>query len=113
MTNGNRDRPSLKNFDAYADRNGQNDGEDSPLDVARPAEMQRHLASDPGGEAETARIASGRPGDDATDATEAETPGATIAHLSDASLPKRPAAGSAKDAIERATASLGQDKDEG
>lgn len=113
MTNGDRDRPSLKNFDAYADRNGQNDGQDSPLDVARPGETQRHLASDPGGEAETARLASGRRGDDATEATEAETPRETIAHLSDASLPKRPTPQAGKDAIDRATASLGRDKDEG
>jgi hypothetical protein len=102
----NQSRPSLKGFDAYADRNGQDLGEDDPRDLGQPRRTQADLASDPMGEAETARIASGRPNDDATDATAAETPPENLRHIADASLPKGPAA----EAIDRATASLGKDE---
>lgn len=37
---------SLRDFNAYADRNGQDFGQDSPLDVARPADLQRALQED-------------------------------------------------------------------
>ena len=99
---------NLRGFDAYADRNGQNDA-DTPNEVARPAELQRVLASDPGGEAETARVASGQHDRDGTAATEAEVPPGTIEKLGDASLGSpAPAGSSAGEAVERATSSLGK-----
>lgn len=91
---------TLKAFDADTDRNG----EDDARDVAIARRTQADLERNPMGEAETARIASGRTLDDATDATEAETPPENLRRISDASLPK-PA--DAKEAIERATAPLG------
>ena len=104
-----QDRPSLKGFDAYADRNGQDNGEDDARDLAQPARTQADLERDPMGEAETARIASGRTLDDATDATAAETPPENLRHIADASLPKKPQAAAAE-AIDRATAALGKDE---
>jgi len=98
-------RPSLKDFDANADRNGQDLGQDSPLDVGLPQRTQTDLKSDPGGQAEAARIASGTPGQDATDATEAETPPENLRRLKGETEPT-PAA---SEAIERATAAVGQD----
>lgn len=98
-------RPSLKDFDAYADRNGQGLGQDSPLDVGLPQHTQTDLKSDPGGQAESTRIASGTPGQDATDATEAETPPENLRRLKGET--DTPAA--ASEAIERATAAVGQD----
>lgn len=95
-------RQSLKDFDAYADRNGQDLGQDSPLDVGLPQRTQADLKSDPSGEAETARIASGTPGENATDATEAETPPENLRRLRGEST-------STSEAIDRATASVGQD----
>ncbi|MCJ2022986.1 hypothetical protein [Methylobacterium sp. J-067] len=95
-------RQSLKDFDAYADRNGQDLGQDSPLDVGLPQRTQADLKSDPSGESETARIASGTPGEDATDATEAETPPENLRRLRGEST-------STSEAIDRATASVGQD----
>lgn len=59
------------------------------------------------GEAEAARIASGQPVEDATEAVEAEVPAENIAHIGDARLPTREEAAAA---IERATAGLGQSK---
>lgn len=103
MTQDN-ERPSLKSFDAYADRNGQDLGQDSPLDVGLPQNTQADLRRDPSGQAEAARIASGLPRQDATDATEAETPPENLRHLrgeDDAS--------STAEAIDRATAAVGQD----
>lgn len=102
-------RPSLRGFDAYADRNGQDNGADDARDLARPGHTQADLQRDPMGEAETARIASGRTLDDATDATAAETPPENLRHISDPSLPKKPDAAAAE-AIDRATASLGKDE---
>lgn len=96
-------RQSLKDFDAYADRNGQDLGQDSPLDVGLPQRTQADLKSDPSGEAETARIASGTPGENATDATEAETPPENLRRL-------RGETTSTSEAIDRATASVGQDE---
>lgn len=86
-------RPNLKEFDAYTDRNGQDFGQDEARDVGRPAELQRELESDPGWQAETARIASGHQRLDSVaggstasvEATEAETPPENLRHLGDAS----------------------------
>jgi hypothetical protein len=94
-------RPSLKDFDAYTDRNGQDLGQDSPLDVGLPQHTQTDLRRDPGGQAEAARIASGLPGEDATDATEAETPPENLRRLK--------GEGATSEAIDRATAAVGQD----
>ncbi|AWI87744.1 hypothetical protein C0214_05175 [Methylobacterium sp. DM1] len=91
-------RDSLRNFSAYADRNGEDFGQDSPLDVARPAELQRALQDDPGGEAQAARIASGFDRRDAiaggsiesVEAIEAATPPENLRRISDpSSTPKR------------------------
>lgn len=98
-------RPSLKDFDAYADRNGQDLGQDSPLDVGLPQNTQADLKRDPGGQAEAARIASGTPRQDATDATEAETPPENLRRLKG----ETDTAPAASEAIERATAAVGQD----
>jgi hypothetical protein len=79
---------NLRQFDAYVDENGQNMSDD-PLDVARPKDLQSRLNRDPGGEAETARLASRRSSNDIADATadvEAEVPAETIRHISDPSL---------------------------
>ncbi|MGH1569609.1 hypothetical protein ACRAWG_01705 [Methylobacterium sp. P31] len=98
-------RPSLKDFDAYADRNGQDLGQTSPLDVGLAAKTQVDLKRDPAGDAQAARIASGTPGSDATGATEAETPRKNLDRL-------KGQAGSGTDlseAIDRATAAVGQD----
>ena len=103
MTQDDRQRPSLKDFDAYADRNGQDMGQESPLDVGIPARTQSDLRSDPEGQAETARLASGTPRQDATDATEAETPPENLRRL------RGEGQGAAAEAIERATAAVGQD----
>ncbi|GJE61670.1 hypothetical protein [Methylobacterium trifolii] len=105
MTDQTRDRPSLKDFDAYADRNGQGLGQDSPLDVGLAANTQADLKGDPAGEAETARIASGLKGEDASDATEAETPPDNLRKIRGEAQP----GSSAAEAIDRATASVGQD----
>jgi hypothetical protein len=105
MTEQNRDRPSLKQFDAYTDRNGQDLGGESPLDVGVPSRTQADLKGDPSGEAETARLASGMPRQDATDETEAETPPENLRHIGDAAQPGN----NAKEAIDRATAAVGQD----
>lgn len=94
MTNQNPDRPSLRDFDPYADRNGQDMGQDSPLDVARPGKLQKLLNEDPGWQAETARIASGLSRVDSveggsietSEATAAETPAETIRRISDPTL---------------------------
>lgn len=104
MTAGNSERPTLKDFDAYADRNGQDLGQDSPSDLGVPQRTQGDLKRDPQGQAETARIASGTPGEDATDATEAETPPENLARLRGEG-----STGAAEEAIERATAAVGQD----
>ncbi|MCJ2014435.1 hypothetical protein [Methylobacterium sp. J-076] len=101
---GETGRPSLKNFDAYTDRNGQDLGQDSPLDVGLPQNTQTDLKRDPAGDAEAARIASGTPGEDATDATEAETPPENLRHLRGESEDS-----STSEAIDRATAAVGQD----
>lgn len=107
MTNANSGRPSLRDFDPYTDHNSQDNGEDSSLDVANAAKMQRELASNPMGEAEAARIASGRSSEDATDAVEAEVPKENIDRISDASLP--PGGPAAQAAIDAAIAVLDKD----
>lgn len=102
-----KSRPSLKDFDAYADNNGDV-GQDDPRDVGIAARTQGDLRSNPMGEAETARIASGTPGEDASDATQAETPAENLKHIGDASQPDAKAA----EAIDRATAAIGADDEE-
>jgi hypothetical protein len=112
---------NLKSFNAYRDENGQLMGQDEPTDVARPAELQRRMASDPSWQAETARVASGFARLDSvgggsvetSDQTAAETPPENIARISDpagdAGGPK--VAGEspeAKEAVERATSGLGK-----
>ncbi|MDP4022662.1 hypothetical protein Q8W71_08515 [Methylobacterium sp. NEAU 140] len=98
-------RPSLKTFSANADRNGQDLGQDSPLDVGLPQNTQTDLMRDPAGDAQAARIASGTPGQDATDATEAETPPENLRRLKGEGGPDA----AASEAIDRATAAVGQD----
>ena len=118
---GDTKTENLKSFDAYRDENGQNMGQDEPTDVARPAEMQRLMASDPSWQAETARIASGHARIDSieggsietSDQTAAETPPENIARISDASGdvggPKVAGeSAAAKEAVERATSGLGK-----
>ncbi|CAO4174723.1 hypothetical protein [Methylorubrum populi] len=112
MTDNTRSRPSLKEFSAYADRNGQDFGTASPLDVGIPSRTQADLKSDPDGRAEAARIASGLPRQDAVDQTEAETPKENLRRISDPSTSPSPATpdDSAQEAIERATAAVGQEE---
>lgn len=94
MSEKRDERPSLRQFDAYTDRNGQDLGQDSPLDLARPADLQRALTQDPSWQAETARLASGQQRLDSiaggsvatSEATAAETPPETIERLGDATL---------------------------
>lgn len=103
--------PSLRDFDAYADRNGQDFGQDSPTDLARPDELRKALTEDPSWQAEVARVASSQPRLDSiqggsietSEATAAETPAENIRHISDASL--SPAD---KDAIVRMGSTSGQ-----
>ncbi|HEX8416360.1 MAG TPA: hypothetical protein VF641_02035 [Methylobacterium sp.] len=101
-----KSRPSLKDFDASADNNGDI-GQADPRDVGIAARTQSELRSNPMGEAQSARIASGTPGEDATDATEAETPAENLKHIGDASQPDA----KASEAIDRATASVGKEDD--
>ena len=98
------DTPNLKSFDAYADENGQNMGQDAATDVANAARLRQKLASDPSGEAETARLASGQKGEGHEAETAAEAPDATR-KLGDATLPKP---GAAQEGIDRATSALGR-----
>ena len=111
MTDEPRERPSLKDFDAYADRNGQDLGQTDARDIGLPARTQGDLKGNPSGEAETARIASGTPGSDATDATEAETPAQTLRQIGDAAQKSGGPQGTAAEAIDRATAPVGTDGD--
>ena len=102
-------RPSLQDFDPYTDRNGQDMGQDSPLDVGLARQTQHDVKSDPADEARIARAASdfnrldAIGATDAVDATEAETPPENLRRISDPSA--RPAAA---EAIERATAVVGK-----
>ena len=57
MDKTDRARPSLRDFDAYTDRNGQDLGQDSPLDVGVPQRTQADMAHDPMGQARDARVA--------------------------------------------------------
>ena len=91
-----RDRPSLDSFNPHIDDNGQFMGQESPLDIGHPPALQKHLNQDPGGQAETARLASSRQRLDAieggsvetSDATAAESAPGAVEHLGDASLPR-------------------------
>jgi hypothetical protein len=96
-------RRNLRDFDPYTDRNGQDFGQDDPLDAARPDRLQRRINREPDGEAEVVRIASDRARRDAVEggsvasvaATEAETPPETLRRLGAAPpvRPQMPAAG--------------------
>lgn len=85
---------SLRDFNAHADRNGQDFERDSPLDVARPDELQRALQEDPSPQAQAARTASGFDRRDAiaggsvesVEATEAETPPENLRRIGDPSF---------------------------
>jgi hypothetical protein len=102
-------RPSLKAFNANADRNGQDLGQDSPLDVGLAANTQTDLKRAPAGDAQAARIASGTPGSDATDATEAETPPENLKKLQGDFGTASGKGSNLGEAIDRATAAVGQD----
>ena len=102
-------RPSLKNFNANADRNGQDLGQDSPLDVGLAATPPPALTRDPAGAAQAARTASGTPGSDATDATEAETPPENLKKLQGDFGTASGKGSNLGEAIDRATAAVGQD----
>jgi len=86
-------RPNLREFDASANHNGQDLGQDEARDVSRPAKLEREMHSDPSSQAETARIASGSQRVDSVsggstasvEATEAETPPENLRHIGDAS----------------------------
>lgn len=118
------ERHSLRDFDAYADRNGAVYGEDDALDVGEARRTRHDVVSDPGGQAQTARTASDGDRIDAieggtvetSEATAAETPPETLRHLGDASttpagtVPAKPE-GAAREAIDRATAAVGSDED--
>ena len=92
-----KDRPSLRSFNLHADHNGQDLGQDSPLDVAHPADLQRHMNEGPNGPAETARLASDQQRLDSieggsietSEATAAETPPENIRRISDPSLSRK------------------------
>jgi hypothetical protein len=110
-----RDRSSLRDFNPHADQNGQFMGQDSPVDLAHAADLQKQLNENPAGQAETARLASSLPRRDSleggsiatSDATAAETPAEHIRRISDPSLPK--AESDVEDAIDRATSGLGRE----
>ena len=117
MADENQDRPSLRAFNPYVDRNGQDFGQDDPRDLARPDDLQRELNRDPQGQAETARLASDRSRIDSisggsvatVEATEAETPPENLRRISDPTLPPMGAA-ARQGAIERATSAAGEDE---
>src|SRR4051812_43413671 len=95
MAEENRGQPSLRDFNRYTDRNGEDFGQDNPGDLARPDELQRELDRDPEGGAETARVASDRSRIDSIsggstgtlEATEAEIPARNLERVSDPALP--------------------------
>jgi hypothetical protein len=107
-------RPSLHDFDPYTDRNGQDLGQDSPLDVGVAQRTQHDLKSDPTDEARIARTASdfnrldAIGATDAVEATEAETPPENLRRISDPSSKPAAADKAAAEAIDRATAVVGQ-----
>ncbi|TNC14251.1 hypothetical protein FF100_08735 [Methylobacterium terricola] len=114
MAKTDQARPSLRDFDPYTDRNGQDMGQDSPLDVGVPARTQGDMAHDPAGPARDARVASdfnrldAIGATDGSQATEDETPPENLRRISDPST-GNPAA---KEAIDRATAAVGKDEGE-
>ena len=91
-------RPNLRDFDAYTDRNGQNLGQDEARDLGRPKALQDTLQSDPGWQAEAARIASDFPRLDAVgggsvesvEAVEAATPPENLRRISDPTPARKP-----------------------
>ncbi len=119
MDKTDRARPSLRDFDPYTDRNGQDLGQDSPLDVGVPQRTQADMAHDPMGQARDARVASdfnrldAIGATDGSQATEDETPPENLRRISDPST-RGPAAQTpaTKEAIDRATAAIGKDEGE-
>ena len=95
---------SVRSFSAGRDENGQGMS-GNPADRARPDDIHGQLMQEPAGDAQAAMLASGFTSDDATEATEAETPPENIAHIGDASLPSREELAKA---LDRATAPLGK-----
>ena len=103
-----RDRPSLRDFNPRADENGRFWAEDSPLDVAHAAELQKQLNDNPGGEAEIGvpprlepprrDAARGRQHRDERGDRRPRRPRRTSVAISDPSLPKTESA--ADDAID-------------
>lgn len=124
MDKTDRARPSLRDFDPYADRNGQDLGQDSPLDVGVPQRTQADMAHDPMGQARDARVASdfnrldAIGATDGSQATEDETPPENLRRISDpstgGSAAQTPVAqnSATKEAIDRATAAIGKDEGE-
>lgn len=99
--------PSLRDFDPYTDQNGDiANGDVEPIHTPRASEVQQIMGSVASGPAETLRLGAGHTGDDATDATAAESAPGVVERLGDATLP-----GPAEDAIDRATSSLGEDEE--
>ncbi|MCF4128496.1 hypothetical protein [Methylobacterium sp. SyP6R] len=124
MDKTNQARPSLRDFDPYTDRNGQDLGQDSPLDVGVPPRTQEDMTHDPMGQAQDARTASdfnrldAIGATDGSQATEDETPPENLRRISDPSTggpaAQTPATrnSATKEAIDRATAAVGQDEGE-
>ncbi len=118
MADDKQGRPSLRDFNPHADRNGQDFGRDDPLEVARPDDLQREMNRDPQGQAETARLASDRSRIDSVqggsiatvEATEAETPPENLKRISDPTLPPLGGRPATQDAIDRATSTAGKDE---
>lgn len=98
-------RPSLRDLDAHADRDGGDLGQDNPLDpgagLGVPSRTQGQ--SNSGREAETGRgiVGSG--------VTGAQTPPETLARIGDARTDRDGGKAARDEALDRATASLGQD----
>jgi hypothetical protein len=91
MAEPKQERRSLREFNAYADREGENAGRDPEIDLPRAGETQRRMASDPSAEGEIARLASDQSRQDSikggsiatSEATAAETPAENIERISD------------------------------
>lgn len=114
MSEQQRERPSLKTFDTYANRNGHDLDIDSPLDVGIPTRPRKDLRSEPNDEA--ARIASGTCSENASDQTAADTPPEKLRCIGDAGSGTSVGGGKRSDkageAVERATAVIGIDEDD-
>lgn len=115
MADDDHDKPSLRDRSADQIRNEQRGGDCSPIAPEgntgpEANETMRRVWDEPGGEAYNYRNAlngAGGKADDHSDLTAAETP-ETTRYLSDASLGPHDKDATAE-AIERATASVGQE----